>query len=191
MLVSFFGNLDKYQQVDLSISNLPQLVAGCRHVHGDELAEILLKNEHIYILQKGDELISIHPQMALSNFDDYHSIMIVPKIEGDTGVEEIALLIIAAISAGGIEGAIIGAIIEAVIDVAIALAIGAVVQLITPTHSFKSDPAIAQSKKGQSSLFNGAPNIREQGGSVPMCFGTCHAGGVLISAGVTTEEKTV
>jgi predicted phage tail protein len=45
---------------------------------------------------------------------------------------------------------------------------------------------MAQTK--QSSLFNGAPIIREQGGIVPLCYGEGFAGGVLISSSITSTQ---
>jgi predicted phage tail protein len=188
MLVKFYGALD-YHPVDLVVDNIAQMLSGLQHVYGEELSAILLDNKHHYILQKGDEFIGIHPQMVLSNFSDYESIIIVPDVGGDTGIE-VGIAIAGGIGITGVGASVAFAIALSILtSIALSVALGVLMQLLSPTLAFDSDPAQAQ--KLDSSLFNGAPTIREQGGSVPMCFGNCHAGGVLISAGISSEEKTI
>lgn len=182
MWVKFFGALD-YEPVDLVIANIPQMLSGLRHVYGDDLAETLLKNEHYYLLQNGDDFIPIHPQMVTADLSGYEALLVIPDVGGDGEA------IVALVAGAAFAGTTAGIIIAAVINIAISIALSLIMQLLSPTLSFDSDPSQAQ--KLDSSLFNGAPNIREQGGSVPICVGQCHAGGVLISAGISAEDKTL
>jgi predicted phage tail protein len=192
MRISFFGNLN-YDPIELSVSNIPQVLAGLRHNYGAELADILIQNNHYYVLGKSnnsEDYLAIHPQMIASDFGDYDLLFIVPDIGGDTGIEEAALL--AAYTAGASVAAAtaISYIVGAIVAVAISVALSYIAQLLSPTLKFDSDPSSAQGRKLESSLYNGAPNIREQGGSVPIIVGQTNAGGVLISAGISTEQLT-
>jgi predicted phage tail protein len=183
MLVKFYGDLESYDPIELEVGTLPQILAGIRHVYGQELMDILWQNNHYYLLKKGDDvesIVALHPQMVSSEIGEYDSVMVVPDIGGEG--EWIAVAVGLAV-AGSTAAAVIGAII----NIAISIAISFVMQLLSPTLSFEEDPAQAQ--KLESSLFNGAPNIREQGGSLPIAVGSCHCGGVLISAGISSEER--
>jgi predicted phage tail protein len=183
MLVKFYGDLDKYEPIELAVGSLPQILAGVRHVYGQELTDILWQNNHYYLLQKGDDLesiVALHPNMIAADIGEYDTVLVVPDISGEG--EWIAVAVIG-IAAGSATAAIVGAII----NIAISLAISFIIQLLSPTLSFEEDPAQAQ--KLESSLFNGAPTIREQGGSLPIVVGNCHCGGVLISAGISSEER--
>lgn len=188
MLVKFYGNLDRYEPVELFVGNIPQMLAGVQHVYGDELASVLLQDQHYYLLTKSSndqDVVAIHPKMVMSDFADYDVLLVIPHIEGETGIET-GIAIAAWLGATGAGATILGAVIAVAINVAISLALSYIVQLLSPTLQFDQDPAQAQ--KLDSSLFNGAPNLREQGGSVPLVFGDCHCGGVLISSGISSEE---
>lgn len=189
MLVKFYGALD-YPEIELKVSNVLQLLAGVRHIYGDELEKILLQQQHYYLLARADDtesVIALHPQMIATDFNEYDTLFIIPYISGDTGIET-GIAIAGAIGITGV-GASVAFAIALSIATAIALsaALSFIMQLLSPTLSFDSDPAQAQ--KLDSSLFNGAPNIREQGGSVPIVVGNTHAGGVLISAGISSEQR--
>jgi predicted phage tail protein len=192
MLIKFYGALaDDYREMDLSVSNVMQMLSGLRHVFGDELADTLLQNKYYYLLTKQNDpenVIALHPQMIMSEFGDYDTVLIIPAIAGETGIET-GIAIATALGATGAAATAIGIAIAIAINIAISVALSFIMQLLSPTLSFDSDPSQAQ--KLDSSLFNGAPNIREQGGSVPIVVGNTHAGGVLISAGISSEEKTL
>ena len=185
MHIKFFGQLD-YPDIDLAVSNIPQVLAGVRHAYGDDVSKMLVENKHYYVLCKTGYVdpIALHPQMVSTDFHGYDELLIVPDIGGDIT----AAAILAVLPAVGAVGA---AVIATVINIAISIALSFIVQLLSPTLSFDSDPAQAQANRLDSSLFNGAPNIREQGGSVPIVVGNTHAGGVLISAGISSEEKII
>jgi predicted phage tail protein len=70
---------------------------------------------------------------------------------------------------------------------AISTGLNMLMSALSPTPEFSQDPAAAQNK---SNLFNGAPIVRNQGGSVPLIFGNPYCGAVLISSGAFTEEVT-
>ncbi len=190
MLIKFYDELDKYEPINLEVTDIRQVVAGIKHTYGDELSELLLQNEYKYILcnsKNTEDIVALHPGLVSMNFGHYDSLWIIPNIEGEGAA------IVVAIAGAAFAATWAGIAVAAVINIAIAIAIGMVMQLLSPTPSFTHDPASTQSaaNKLESNLFNGAPNIREQGGSVPLIYGQPMCGGVLISAGLTTEEVSL
>lgn len=183
MLVKLFGELEKFGTIDIDVANIPQMLSGIRHTIGDEAAMVLIDFKHYYLLQKGEEFIPIHPQMIAADFSNYESVWVIPDIGGDGG------LIVAGIAGAAFAGTVTGIAIATIINIAIAIALNFIMQLLSPTMSFESDPAEAQ--KLDSNLYSGSPMIRNQGGPVPICVGQCRSIGALISSGITAEEKTI
>ena len=189
MRVKFIGELSRYPDIDLEVDNLMLLLSGLKLHYGQGLADTLLNDRYYYLLADSkdpEHIVSIHPDLITMNFGDFDTLLVVPEVEGDGPA---ILAAVAPTLVGTLAGAAIIVAIDVVISIAISIALNAIMNLLSPTPEFSADPAAAQ--KLDSALFNGAPNIREQGGSVPLIYGTCHAGGVLISAGLSTEEKTV
>ncbi|WP_036249065.1 hypothetical protein [Methylobacter sp. BBA5.1] len=186
MKIKFAGDLEQFQETELHVSNLRQLLAGLKHFYGQALGDKLLSDKYCYVLidrEKPENSIAISPELATMNFDQYEELWIVPEVSGNGPA------IVAAVAGVTFASSTAGVIIGAAISIAMSFALNMVINLLSPTPEFDKDPAMAQ--KLDSSLFNGAPNIREQGGSVPLAFGKPHCGGVLISSGLSTEEKTV
>jgi predicted phage tail protein len=190
MHIKFTGDLEQYEGKELFVDNLRQLIVGIKHHYGQKLYDKLISEQYKYVLldsKDPESAVSIHPQMATMNFSDYDTIWIVPDVSGEYGGE----FIVAAIAGAAFAASAAGIIIAAVINIAISIALSMLVNLLSPTPEFGSNTDPAQAQKLESSLFNGAPNIKEQGGSVPLIYGSPHCGGVLISTGISTEEKTV
>ncbi|MDD5580871.1 MAG: hypothetical protein PHY16_16535 [Methylobacter sp.] len=185
MIIKFYGDLSQYPEIELFVDNLKQLLSGLKLHYGQELADKLLNEKYFYILadsKNPDHMEAIHPDLATMLFDSYDTLMIVPEIEG--GAPAFAAALAAVASAVSVS-----TLVEVLISVAVSIALNMLSNLLSPTLEFDKDPAAAQ--KLDSALFNGAPNIREQGSSVPLVYGlNVHCGGVLISSGLSTEEKT-
>jgi predicted phage tail protein len=187
MLINFYGELSRYPAIDLQVDNIKLVLAGLKHNYGQALADKLIENHYYYILadsKNPEHFEALHPDLITMNFGDFDRLMIIPDIAGAAGGA-----IVAAIAGAVYAATTAGIIIATVINIAISIALSMLMNMLSPTPEFTSDPAAAQ--KLDSALYNGAPNIREQGGSVPLIYGDCHCGGVLISAGLSTEEKTV
>lgn len=186
MLVRCLGELDYLDPVELVVDDIRQLLAGVKHVYGQEIADKLYSNEHKYILANSkdeNDVVALHPGLVTMNFAHYDRLFILPSIEGDVPAAIFLAIGFSAFWAG---------VASFVATVALSIALSAIMQLLSPTPSFSTDPSSAQTaNKLNSNLFNGAPNIREQGGSVPLVYGYPMMGGVLISAGISTEEATL
>lgn len=186
MEIRIYGELrGQCPDVNLQATNIQQALAGLKQVHGQKVTDHLLKNKFFYFLaskKQPNELIPITDGLLTMPFSEFDLLIIVPEMNGDA-VFVVAILGVAIFTTTSLAVAVI---VAAVINIAIALALGFLMQMLAPTPEFDSDPSEAQRK--ESSLFNGAPNIREQGGSVPLNYGESHAGGVLISAGLYSED---
>lgn len=183
MRVEVFHDINNFDSFDLSIGSVREALNALTLHKGADYVEAIINDKHkfvLYALDGSREPVYLSPEVVFSPFEGFDGLMIVPEIGGEVTAAAVAGVIgVAATSWTAI-------IVAAVINLAISVALSVVVQMLSPTIEFSNDPAFAQ--QNQSSLFNGAPIIREQGGSVPIVFGNPYCGGVLISSGVTTAE---
>jgi predicted phage tail protein len=117
--------------------------------------------------------------MAAANFGDYDNLIILQDVGGEIPVVAIAFIT-------GLSATSFAAVaLTAVVNIALSFALNGIMSLLSPTKQFSSDPSAEQKS---SNLFNGGVLTMEQGGIVPYLVGNCFTGGVVISAGVSTEE---
>lgn len=192
--VTPLGVLAKYESFSVEVSTYRQLLAAMRGRYGEsffqEAKDILAK--HLFKLKDFDEFLALDESLVDMELEAFSEYFIIPEFEGEISAAIISALISTSASAAG-AGAVgasisagVGAALAIAVNIGISLAIGAIVQALTPTPEFKTDPANAQLKR--SSLFNGAYNVYNQGGSVPLCFGNPFCGGVVVSSGLYSEE---
>ena len=201
MLVKVYKDLKTVQEFQLEVENIKDVLCGLKMLAGEELTDSLLLIPHKYVLTtQEDKYISLIEETALTDLSKFKVLSIFPNVSGeDFGISEAAVIAAAAESAAAVaagDSVIAAVIIEnaatvamavnAVIAVGISMAINGIMQLLSPTTSFSSDPA--QSQQKQSSLFNGAPLIKEQGSPVPLWYGESYCGGVLVSSSISTSE---
>lgn len=197
MIVKVYEDLKNFDEFNFNADNMRDILSGIKMIKGEKYSNNILNSNCKYILTSNDiniNPVSLNNDTILSNFNGYDNLFLFPEVSGQTGIEEAAIIAIAmaGIDAGlAAETAVTIAMVmvtvgEALVAVGLSMALGGIMQLLSPTTSFSSDPAQAQQK--QSSLFNGAPLIREQGGSVPLWYGSSYIGGVLISSSISTSE---
>jgi hypothetical protein len=194
MLVTVVKSLSEIDEFIIESGNIKEILNTIKFQQGKEYTDSIIYDKYSYIVAdgiEGNEPVILIPEVLLSDISMYPFLYIIADIKGEEPISATAILA-ASISLTGTlavsasTAAIIATIANIAIFSAIGLAASAIITALSPTPSFSSDPSNTQSK--QSSLFNGAPLIREQGGSVPMVFGNPFCGGVLISSGVTTED---
>jgi predicted phage tail protein len=174
---------------ELFASNIKEVVSLLRLQKGDSFADELLNNNYKFVLAdstREDSFVALVPEVVFSSFEGFDTLLIVPEIEGN---EPISITVSAAAAMGltGTAATIAAYAMTAVIYMAVSIGLNMLMSALSPTPEFSSDPAAAQNK---SNLFNGAPIVRNQGGSVPLIFGNPYCGAVLISSGAFTEEVT-
>jgi predicted phage tail protein len=174
---------------ELFASNIKEVVSLLRLQKGDTFADELLNNNYKFVLAdstREDSFVALVPEVVFSSFEGFDTLLIVPEIEGN---EPISITVAAAAAMGltGTAAMVAAYVMTAVIYMAVSIGLNMLMSALSPTPEFSQDPAAAQNK---SNLFNGAPIVRNQGGSVPLIFGNPYCGAVLISSGAFTEEVT-
>jgi predicted phage tail protein len=179
---------------ELFASNIKEAVSLIRLQKGDSFADELLNNNYKFVLAdstREDSFVALVPEVVFSSFDGFDTLFIVPEIKGEDPVS-LGLAIGWALTDIGLATAgafVLGNAFAVGLVAAMAISIGLnmLMSALSPTPEFSQDPAASQNK---SNLFNGAPIVRNQGGSVPLIFGNPYCGAVLISSGAFTEEVT-
>lgn len=181
MKVSICRSHNDIITTELQADNIKAILSGLKMQFGTELTDSLLHENYKYVLMNEAEpenAIALDAAVVGSTLEGFDTLFIVRDIDGNGQAIVAAIPLLA--------GTVAGAVVATIINIAISIAIAAIMQALSPTPEFSSDPAEAQTKK--SALFNGAPIIREQGGIVPLILGAPYCGGVLISSGVYSED---
>lgn len=199
MKVLFFTKDEKDRvSFEADVSNLLQLLDYCK-ANKPELYNKLLKEGLSYTVYKeGDEqAYPIRKEMIASDISEYGILVVSEKMEG--GVSAIAGYVIAALGYAAATAPVwVTAVAYAaaiIIVVGLTIALGYIIQALMPNKKLGRDGNEDPSESSR--IFNGVPNITEQGGSVPVVIGNCLFGGVRIglkfepTANVYTDVVTV
>jgi predicted phage tail protein len=192
MLVKVFNSLDSFDSFELETNNIKQILNYIKNEKGKEYTDNIIHNKFNYVIANTEgtnEPLMLLPEVILSDIKGYDVLFIIPDIEGEDPISAtmVAAVLFAECTVVGMQiAAVIAFVANMAIMMAVSFAVSSIMSLLSPTPEFSSDPSMAQEK--QSNLFNGAPLIREQGGSVPLIFGNPFCGGVLISSGMYSED---
>lgn len=188
MKVKVAISLRQVEEFDIEATGIKTILNYLKMVKGAEYTTRLMEGGFKYVLADSNEKlepIGLVPEVMFGEFLGYDTLYIIHEVCGEVTVAIVGGAVLGA--TGVVIGATTAFVLAAVINMVIAIAISFIISLLSPTPEFSSDPSQSVDRK-QSSLFNGAPMIREQGGIVPIVLGNPFAGGVLISSGVTTED---
>lgn len=186
MLIRVYKDSNKFDEFKFQVTDIREVLSGIKMVKGQDYTNKLINENYKYILIPKDtsiDPISLNQDTVLTSFNDFDTIVILPDVSGADPVSIVAIW--AAVGVTTTTTSTLVFVTQMVIMTAASMAINGIMSLLSPTTSFSSDPSQAQK---QSNLFNGAPMITEQGGSVPLWYGESYAGGVLVSSGVSTTE---
>jgi len=194
MLVKVFNSLSDIDEFTIEETSIQSILNSIKFIKGKDYTDKIIENRFSYIVGKSledKEPVVLVPEVILTDLSDFKVLYIIAEISGSEPISATMILsasitmtttlVVDAAGAG-----LIALVANISILAAAGFAISSVMSALSPTPTFSSDPSQTQSK--QSSLFNGAPLIREQGGSVPMVFGSPYCGGVLISSSITTAD---
>ena len=199
MKVKVFEDLNSFEEFEFEVSTIKEILSGLKLHKGKEFTDKIIENNCKYILLPKDDEgkpVALVPDVVLADISEYETLLIIPEINGEVSAAVVAGALYGAGAAAAVTAGtatltvtLVSYAVAAVINIAISMALNMIMSLLSPTKEFSpsSDPASGQ--KNNSNLFNGAPLIREQGGSVPLAFGEGFAGGVLISSSLTTVES--
>ncbi len=187
MIIKFFGEFSDIPSIDLKVKQFNQVLAGIQNILGQEIIDKIYEEKFFLIAfdeQFPDRVVCINslPDLDLSGFTHFYFI---PEVCG----EITAALVTTVLGVTGMAATITAIVANVIIAVALSAITNAIMSAITPTNTFSSDPSRAQT--AVSSLFNGPVNVFEQGGSVPIVYGTPFCSGIVINSSITTEQVTV
>lgn len=183
------------ESFEADIPNLVQLYDYLR-INKPKIFKEISTKELCYSLydESKEKAFPILPTMLDFDFTDYPILVICPKLQGEAIFTSIATATMAAISglstaavaaaasAGtlvatvGLGTAIAGYAVATIVTIGLVIGLGMLIRSLSPQNKLDNNQDPSQVSK----LFNGVPNITEQGGSVPVVFGTCLFGGVRI-----------
>lgn len=203
MLVKVYTSANDCKELETSKSYIKEIFNELKQKFGEELTNELVYNKYYYFLLLNSEVIAIKEELLDSELSGYDELIVVKDVEGAEPISATAVIAAAAsmasaVGAGAagitailstsIVGSItVASVVAGVANITIAMAVSMGLNAIfAPDTSFKSDPSKSQGK--QSKIFNNAPAIREQGGSVPVVYGNPYCGGVLISSSISSED---
>ena len=192
MLVLVVESLDNVLRFEGNVESVKDAFALISLNKGEVFASKYIHSECKYILSKGEEVISLTKEVLFSDISTYDTLYIIPNIEGDFALAALPAIFAAigtatagALGLGTLAATIIANAAFLIAGIAISFAINAISSLLTPSKEFSTDPSQAQ--HNSNGMFNSAPLIMEQGSSVPLWYGECFIGGVLISSGLSSS----
>jgi predicted phage tail protein len=107
---------------------------------------------------------------------------IVPNIEGAAFLAPIFIAVGASIGIGAVASQVIGGLIITGLMLGISM-------LLSPKP--KKPTQKGDTPKDENYMFSGPENVTEQGAPIPLIYGRCFTGSVVISAGLSTNEQYV
>lgn len=166
----------------LDVNNGAMMYRGLASRFGNEFRKDFREGTYEIVCIKDDKKSYIHDEMTATMYLDADEIHITPVVEGSGRFGQIILGVILIVV-----GYIFPAIGAYTIPAGIAMVAGGIVQLLTPVPNFS---ALSNERPDSrpSFVFNGAVNVYEQGGPVPLVYGRFKAGSVIVSAGFDVER---
>jgi predicted phage tail protein len=180
------------ESFELHANSLKEVLSLLKLQKDEEYVSKLVTENYKYVLVNGEDyenMIALTPEIATSSFDGFDTLLILPEIEVE-GEEPFMIAAVMILGTSASTGAVIAtaAVLAIITSIAVSMAVSAIMSAISPTPEFGKDPS---SQQQESNLFNSAPVVRNQGGSVPLIFGNPYCGAVLISSGLFSEEVTI
>lgn len=165
--------------VNLDVNNLAQFIT---YLEQFDLRRTLIENNwYVGIGKDVDNLSFITTAEGLLIDLDDNDVWIAPDVDGEGAIfAVVGALFTGTLFGGGVLGTILGNLFSSLLFYGISM-------LLSPTPKAPQQTA-APAKEEPSFLFNGAVNITEQGGAVPVVYGRARCGSVVISSSVRSEQ---
>jgi hypothetical protein len=191
MKVSIIAKLDdNWFEFETPHTKLKSILNHLKQIKGTKFVKRIMESKCKYILVDSTGMfapITLREDVVLEEFRKFDNLLVIEDITGKGGAIVSAIGSAALVTA---QGALttLGTFVAAAINIAISIALQFIIQALSPSPEFNTDPAASQADQRLSNLYNGVPLIRHQGGVCPMVFGRPYCGGVLISAGIYTSD---
>jgi predicted phage tail protein len=182
--VHLHGALAEYsdEPIELDVNTPHMLALALCHRFGVEFKEMFKQTYFKFVIVTDGKEKAISTDVeAMQQIDEDTEVHITPVVEGSGRFGQIIL---------GVILIVVGAYIGQgwMVQMGIAMVVGGVAQLLMPTPKIDNYQEADRSENQASFVFNGAVNVYEQGGPVPLVYGRTKAGSVVISAGFDVEQ---
>lgn len=202
MLVKLYEDVNNPIEFEINSTSIKEILNHIKNQIDESITESILFEKHLFLGKVGDEFKPIDEDGVINALALYPEIIIIKTHEGEDPIS--AAIITAASYAGAAAtsvslaagfsvatasaiGTAVAAIAQTVITVGLTMGASmAVSAIMSPDSTFSGDPSQSQNN---SKLFNQSTITREQGGSVPLCYGNPFCGGVVVSSGITSKER--
>ena len=179
------------EAVRFLLANFPQLE---KHM-ADQYYEVRVGSR---ALQLGDDPSELHGPSGCKEVISIIPVMAGAGSSGGQVLAGIGLIAAALLFAPG--AALAGGLltlgaqaVPVVVGIGASLALGGIAQMLTPTPKLNSGSSYGQDSDTdprRSYSFSGVQNVSRQGIPVPVVYGECIVGSIVISAGTSTEKVT-
>lgn len=197
--VRMWGHLaEKYTNdpIELDVTSWAQLVGALDSIYPDFRKEFLAGKEYAFAIRRKSETGNPADEFEFLSEEtlalplDAEELHIIPKADGEIveAAFSFAMWVGGMATAAGMSAAVIyTAMAVAFIGAAVALsmAVGAIVSMLGPKPPSGGS---ARADEAPSFVFNGAINITAPGYPIPIVYGECLTGSLVISVGVSAEE---
>jgi predicted phage tail protein len=172
---------------ECEVDNLLQLIDYLKNNKEIYWNEIKDKKLSYTLAMESGEAQALYPNMLSSTISNYDILVISEKLVGHYGLTAIVTGLLIGIGVGETIAGVAAVVIVAVGYAVLSWAVGQVIQALSPTNSIAGDSSQSQKRY----IFNGIPNIKEQGGSIPLFFGEGLFGGLVIGLVIKTIDINI
>lgn len=170
---------------EADILNLLQLVDFLQNNYKEVWDKIKDKKLTYTVCDKEGNGFPLYPGMHKSDINSYDLLVIAEKLEGQALFSSLIAAVAASLAVSTATATAIVATAVIIGSAVLSYALGQVMQALSPTAEVQGDA----SQKNY--MFNGIPNVSEQGGSVPLLLGEGYFGGVIIGIVIDTLDMSV
>jgi predicted phage tail protein len=181
--IHLYGSLaEKFgaEAIELTANTAPDLMLALRSIFPEWRSFLQEFPDLVFVLSGDDKATprGIESEFIESQFGDATEVHIIPAQDG-AGIEIAALM--------GITNVFAAFVVNTIASMLISMALGAVMQALAPSPQTGAGSK-NQVAEAQSFLFNGAINVEQQGGPVPIIYGYFMSGSTVVSAAVDVEQ---
>ena len=203
MLVKLYEDVNNPVEFEINSTSIKEILNHIKNQIDESITESILFEKHLFLGKVGDDFKPIDEDGIINALALYPEIIIIKTHEGEEPISaaiitaasyaaaaatSASLALGASVATASAIGGAVATVVQTVITVGLTIGASmAVSAIMSPDSTFSGDPS--QSQKG-SKLFNQSLITREQGGSVPLCYGNPFCGGVAVSSGITSKERT-
>lgn len=146
--------------------------------------------DYVLIMLDEDNTDLIRPVTMENALDPWgnETLLVVPRISGETGIE-IGAAVAAAVGATGIAATAIAVAVNVVVAMALSVAVSMVASLLSNTNDGMRVDNSEPYESKPSYLFNGAVNTTRQGHRIPLLYGgPMLVGSMVLSADINVSD---